>query len=58
MKNSTHKITDPITKQHYKKSYLVRLLEEKEATKEIESCINYEHEEIETARDNNPNRPT
>ena len=51
MKDNTHNPTDSVEKQHYKKSYLVRLLEEKEASQEIERCIAYEQEDyVEQAR--------
>ncbi len=45
MKDNTHNPTDSVEKQHYKKSYLVRLLEEKEANQEIERCIVCEEED-------------
>lgn len=35
MKNSSHIPTEPIEKQHFKKNYLERKLQEKEAENEI-----------------------
>jgi hypothetical protein len=35
MKKQTHNISDPVEKQHYKKKYLERKLQEREANKEI-----------------------
>lgn len=46
MKDNTHSLTDSIEKKQYKKSYLVRLLEEKEASQEIERCIAYDQEDL------------
>lgn len=59
MKKSPHNISENPTRQAYKKSYLVRVLEDKEASKEIERCINYERQDDEQAStDIHPNRPT
>jgi len=46
MKDNTHSLTDSLEKKPYKKSYLVRLLEEKEASQEIERCIAFDQEEL------------
>jgi hypothetical protein len=35
MKKTTHDLTEPMDKQHYKKRYLVRKIEEQEAEKEL-----------------------
>jgi hypothetical protein len=37
MKNNTHDYTEPVDKQHYKKRYLLRKLEEQEADKLIKT---------------------
>jgi len=46
MKDNNHSPTESTEKKHYKKSYLVRLLEEKEASQEIERCIAYDQEDL------------
>lgn len=44
MKDNTHSPTDSIEKKQYKKSYLMRIIEERQAFQEIEHCIFYEQE--------------
>lgn len=59
MKKTSHNITEHPQKQHYKKSYLVRILEAREAAEEIELC--FYHEEINDSYVTpleHPHRPT
>jgi hypothetical protein len=44
MKNNTHDYTEPVDKQHYKKRYLLRKLEEQEADKLIKTYNNDDRE--------------
>jgi hypothetical protein len=50
MKKEHHNPMEPADKQHYKKRYLVRKLEEQEAEKEI-YLFKGQHEDSETASD-------
>lgn len=43
MKNTTHNLYEPVERQHYKKRYLQRRLEEEDAKREIK---NYRPEEV------------
>lgn len=45
MKDNSHSPTESMEKRQYKKSYLKRITETKEAETEIERCINYEQQE-------------
>ena len=54
MKDNNHSPTESTEQKQYKKSYLVRLLEEKEASQEIERCIAYDQEDL--VYDTYPNR--
>ncbi len=57
MKTNSHNVGEPPEKQQFKKSYVRRITEEKEANQEIEQCIIYDREdeyaEIKASR--NPN---
>lgn len=37
LKNNNHNHFEPVEKQHYKKSYLMRKIQEQEAEEEVES---------------------
>lgn len=54
MKDNNHSLTESTEQKQYKKSYLVRLLEEKEASQEIERCIMFDQEDL--VYDTYPNR--
>ena len=43
MKDTTHNLYEPVERQHYKKRYLQRRLEEEDAKREIK---NYRPEEV------------
>jgi ribosomal protein S21 len=42
MKKTTHDTTESVDKQHYKKPYLVRKIQEAEADKEVKDYIDRE----------------
>lgn len=46
MKTNSHNPSEPPEKKQFKKSYVRRITEEKEANQEIEQCIIYEQEEV------------
>jgi hypothetical protein len=57
VKTNSHNVGEPPEKQQFKKSYVRRITEEKEANQEIEQCISYEQEEVyeESRPTRNPN---
>jgi hypothetical protein len=57
MKTNSHNVGEPPEKQQFKKSYVRRITEEKEANQEIEQCIIYDREDMyaEIKASRNPN---
>jgi hypothetical protein len=52
LKNNTHDYTEPADKQHYKRRYLLRKLEEAEAEKQIKTFNNdREHDQTDGDKD-------
>jgi ribosome modulation factor len=44
MKTNTHSVSENPEERRFKKGYIKRIVEEKEANQELEHCISYEHE--------------
>lgn len=49
MKTNSHNPSEPPEKKQFKKSYVRRITEEKEANQEIEQCIVYDNEAYEVS---------
>lgn len=58
MKTNSHNPSEPPEKKQFKKSYVRRITEEKEANQEIEQCIVYDRQDYDYGKatpDTNPN---